>query len=1366
MAPKRKQVAITCPDDSSPGMKASQDKPGPSGAKTGKYVRLDQRQHVLLRPNTYVGSTKSEAVMAWMFDESTHKMVYREIHYVPGLLQIFDEILVNAIDHSVRLKEEKQAMLRRKRERKEAEDVDDKSAIRTVQTMKNIYVVIDRERGRIEIMNDGEGIDVDVHVEDDGKKITYIPELIFGNMLTSANYDDDQMVSDDDSVDAPSPDGDEKERDTKLQADGKKKRKKRRVIGGQNGVGAKACNILSRVFEVETVDRHRKLRYKQIFRDNMADVEPPTIEKVPAKTTPYTKISFLPDYSRFGMDHLTSDMYDVFVKRVLDATAVSDQEVAVHLNGVKVECKSFENYIDLYLGPLGNHQQQKEGESEGEISSSVEESSTDNFRVYEKLNDWWEIAAACSDGNGMQQVSFVNGLWTIKGGSHVNYICSQIVRKLTEMIASKRGNKDIVGNLKPQFIRDNLFLFVKCTVPNPEFDSQTKDELKTPPSAFDAPGGKVEISRPFLEKLYKTAIVQRVMSMNEALMDKTIKKTDGKKQGTIYGITKLEDANWAGGPKSHMCTLILTEGDSAKTMAMGGLDQEARDRFGVFPLRGKVMNVCNKMAQQVMANVEIQHLKTILGLETGRKYDQEGGLASLRYGRIMIMTDQDADGSHIKGLLFNLFHQMWPSLLRVEGFFTSLLTPIVKATKRTPGRGEGVTLSFYSMADYHDWMTKNDNGKGYDIKYYKGLGTSTRAEAKQYFKDLKTSEYFWTGKDSDDAIGLAFDKSRADDRKNWLMTYDKTNGLDFGVPRVSYPEFINKDLIHFSNYDVVRSIPSVCDGLKPSQRKIVFASFKRNLVHQIKVAQLAGYVSEKAAYHHGEDSLNSTIVGLAQDFVGSNNINLLQPVGQFGSRTCGGKDSSAARYIFTCFNPLTPMLFMREDEGVLRYLDDDGYPVEPEAYAPILPVVLINGVTGIGTGFSSDVPSYNPEDLVRTVQRCLDTEDVTSVDMSDLHPWVRGFKGSIEKMNGQNEGDRYCSRGVFVRTKPNEVYILELPVGFWTSDFKEHVDMLKQTRPNLGIRAVKHNHTDISVQTVITFNNPQSLDALLEVIPECSNRPQMTLLEKELKLVATRNLSTTNMHLYNREGRIQKYASIKEIILEHHAMRLEAYGKRKVLLLEDLEAKELLLSDKIRFLEMVIDGSIVVQKKSKVELELLLAEMGFCPRFSSIDKESRAGEEEGCEDEHGNRFTSGGFDHLIKMPIFSMTVDKKSELEKQLEDVHARLSVIRATSEKDMWRHDLERFLQAYRKWVVETGVDAEQQNGIPAIAAWGGEPSHSAIATTKTASAKNSTTPKAKATKATKTAKATKATKATKAPKTTKTTKATGKMITNSSKQ
>jgi DNA topoisomerase-2 len=751
------------------------------------YQKKTDREHILDAPDTYIGSIEEDGVLGWTFSnkDDEEKMVHKEFNWIPGLYKCFDEGIVNARDHVIRMNE--------KHKNKE----------KNIIQVKNIDINIEKESGKIIIMNDGNGIDVVEHPE---YKI-WIPEMIFGHLRTSTNYNKDE----------------------------------KKIVGGKNGFGFKLVLIYSTWGRIETVDHVRKLKYIQEFKDNLSVVCPPKITKYSGK--PYTKVSWLPDYKRFGCEGLTDDMYDLLKKRSYDIAAVTDKLVKVKLNDNIIPIKSFEQYVNMYVG-----------------------SKTDTKRIYESENERWEYAVCVSPLEEFTQVSFVNGIYTSKGGKHVDYILNQIIKKLTDYIEKKKKIK-----VKPTVIKEQLMIFVNCVVENPAFDSQTKDYMNTAVSKF---GSSCKVSDKFIEKVAKLGIMEQALSLNEVKQTKEVKKSDGKKTRSVRGIPKLIDANYAGTAKSQECSLILCEGDSAKSGIVSGLSSSDRNIYGVYPLKGKLMNVRDTTAKRISENQEITELKKILGLETNKKYKTlEDIRNNLRYGKILFMTDQDLDGSHIKGLGINLFDSHWNDLVKIDGFIGFMNTPILKAKKGSK------SLSFYNEKEYEDWKKENNDGKGWTIKYYKGLGTSTGKEFKEYFANKKNVEFEYTDKGCSETLDMVFNKSRANDRKEWLENYNKESSLDTSVEKISYKDFVNMELIHFSKYDCERSIPNLVDGLKTSLRKILYSAFKRNLTSEIKVAQFGGYVSEHSGYHHGEASLMKAIVGMAQEYVGSNNINLLLPLG-------------------------------------------------------------------------------------------------------------------------------------------------------------------------------------------------------------------------------------------------------------------------------------------------------------------------------------------------------------------------------------------------------------------------------------------------------------------------------------------------------
>ena len=362
------------------------------------------------------------------------------------------------------------------------------------------------------------------------------------------------------------------------------------------------------------------------------------------------------------------------------------------------------------------------------------------------------------------QVSFVNGIYTGKGGKHVEYILNQIIRKLTAYI-SKKKKIDVKSNT----IKEQLMLFVRCDINNPTFESQTKDYMNTQITKF---GSTCDVSDKFIDKLAKMGVMDAACALTEVKEKKhSERKLMVRKRRAFVGIPKLIDANLAGTDRSSECTIILCEGDSAKAGIVSGLSKDDRNIIGVYPMRGKLFNVRGEAQKRILENKEVNDIKQIVGLESGKEYTPESAKSKLRYGKILFMTDQDLDGSHIKGLGINLFDSEWETLLSIPGFIGFMNTPILKARK---GSKE---LIFYNDGEYNAWKEANDT-KGWKVKYYKGLGTSTSKEFKEYFAHKKVVRFSSTGEGSRDAIDMVFNKKRANDRKEWLSGYDRELYLD------------------------------------------------------------------------------------------------------------------------------------------------------------------------------------------------------------------------------------------------------------------------------------------------------------------------------------------------------------------------------------------------------------------------------------------------------------------------------------------------------------------------------------------------------------------------------------------------------------
>ena len=1121
---------------------------------SNKYQQKTDKQHILDNPDTYIGAVEKIDSMQWVLNDDNSKIIEQNIELIPGLFKLFDEGIVNCRDHVVRMA---QAI---------ANGQDN------VIPVTNIDITIE-EDGTIIMLNDGNGIDVAEHPE---YKI-WIPELIFGHLRTSTNYNKDE----------------------------------KKIVGGKNGFGFKLVLIWSTYGSVETVDHVRGLKYRQEFKNNLDEICKPSITK--CKNKPYTKITFKPDYKRLGLSGLTPDTIALLRKRVYDIAAVTDKSLKVKYNSTLVPIKNFQQYIDLYIGDK-----------------------SDSPRVYEDSDNRWEYAVALTPNNEFTQVSFVNGIHTAKGGKHVEYILGQITRKLCDFIEKKKKVK-----VNQNSIKEQLILFIRCDIENPAFDSQTKDYMNTPSSKF---GSKCEVSDKFIEKVAKMGVMDAALQLTEVKENKAAKKTDGVKSKSVRGIPKLTDANWAGTEKSKDCVVIFCEGDSAKAGIISGLSSEDRNTIGVYPLKGKLLNVRGESVKKISENNEISEIKKILGLETGKKYETiEDVNKHLRYGKVLFMTDQDLDGSHIKGLGINLFQSEWSSLVEIPGFIGFMNTPILKAKK---GDAE---LNFYNDGEYEEWKEDNDT-KGWKIKYYKGLGTSTGKEFREYFENKKTVGFAMSEK-SDDTIDMVFNKKRADDRKDWLKLYDRSSFIDTSKQMITYDEFIHKELIHFSKYDCDRSIPNLMDGLKISLRKILFSAFKKNLTTEIKVAQFSGYVSEHSGYHHGEASLNAAIVGMAQNFVGSNNINLFMPNGQFGTRLQGGKDSASERYIFTQLNKITRTLFPAHDDNILTYLNDDGLMVEPVYYAPIIPMILVNGSKGIGTGFSTDIMCYNPIQIIQYLKNKLVSSEESTIDFI---PFYDGFKGQITKLSD----DKFLIKGLYEKSGVDTIRVTELPVGFWTEDFKELLEKLiepGQDKEGKKIVSVVKDYDDMSKDTNVDFTITFA-KGKLEELEQSKGDYACNGLEKLLKLYTTN--TTTNMHLFDADDKLQKYEKISDIIDAYYDVRLKLYQNRKDYMIDALEKELVLLSNKAKYIQENLEGTVDLRKKKKEQVIEMLQSKGY--DMIGDDNE---------------------FKYLTKMPMDSVTEENVEKMLKEKGNKEHELTIIKGTTINQMWSSELDNLLEQYLEY-------------------------------------------------------------------------------------
>lgn len=1009
-----------------------------------------------------------------------------------------------------------------------------------------------------------------IPVEIHAKEQMYTPELIFGHLLSGSNLNDNEA----------------------------------RLSSGRNGLGIKLLNVFSKEFSVEIYDPTRGQIYTQQWKNNMRDCHPPKIRKGTKKEA-YTLVRWLPDFEKFYCQAYDDKMIRLYMKYVVDAAMLTGLHVSI--NEKKFFFKSFGDYVRLY------HQES----SKPEMIVFDIDTHDEHYKT--------SIAITSSPNGEYKEVGFVNGVYTRDGGVHCDVVASELWKNLTA-----RFHK---GGITTKDLKPHFMIFVNAWLINPEFSSQSKTKLLSPPLAF-----KMESRH--VDRLMKWSFVEKI---HELIRDKeflSLKKTE--KKGRVFKrIEGLDPANLAGTKHARDCTLILCEGLSAKTYATCGISvgvhgKKGRNYFGIYPLRGKCLNVRNASTKSISENKEITDVIQALNLRHGVDYRDETQFSTLRYGAVLIITDADEDGHHISSLLINMFHKLFPTLLeRSPPFLRLMMTPIAKISY-SPKHVE----TFYSDYAYQVALEQLHDQK-VSVKYYKGLGTSSDEEVKETFGQKVV--YLVKDETTDTMMNQIFHKNASQERKEWLTTY---NAKVYTTPGEEYPLtlYFNQELIRFSIEDCRRSIPCLFDGFKVSQRKILYSVLKKNLSYNgksMKVAQLAGYCAEHSNYHHGEQCLYDTIIKMAQEFPGSNNIAYFARDGQFGTRSYGGRDAANARYIFTKLGPLTRLLFPAEDDHLLSYTLDDGERVEPDYYVPILPTILGNGCSaGIGTGWSCSVPCFDFLELASIVKQWLSDREKCVIEPS---PSYRGFRGTIEKIGHY----KYQSSGILKEYTPSSgrssakkrLYeITELPIHVWTNKYKEELETMIESK---------------KLRSLQNFSTPNTVHFIIE--PVDGFTPTL----ENMKLQSTITLS--NMVLFTSAFQLQKFHTLKDIFNVYAETRLDLYGTRKKYLVRQLENDIVLLKNKHRFLNEVNTQKIVVFRVPEDTLLKVLKQRGYTSFSEENDDRS-------------------GYSYLLRIPIRDFTDEKIRDLESRTKHAQERLDMLQKQTPSDMWLTEIDRFLQEYHR--------------------------------------------------------------------------------------
>ena len=971
-----------------------------------------------------------------------------------------------------------------------------------------------------------------------------------------------------------------------------------RLTGGRNGVGVSCTNIWSSLFEV-SVSSGKKCFFQR-FSCNLQVIEEPQVGPYQKKGG-HVKVTYVPDYARLGIDvgEATSYLENMLRARCEEAAFCVRSGVKVIFNS-----QTLVNCGGSFLCKLTDSEKsiQEQFGLEGDSHCIV-----------------WLAPRKTS---GVDTWGFVNGIRCCNGtlASHVR---DKLLRFLSEHIKKKHSI-----TLRAQTLRDVLSILYVARIVNPCFTSQAKSVLSTPPRNFSF---AIDFSARTFAKLQKLGLIDELVSREtNREFNASLKKTLAPKTRDVF-VEKYDAALRCRSDPSK-CTLILTEGDSAKAFVVGGLSVIGRDYYGVFPLRGVPLNVSNLSVKRILENAEMSNIFRILNT-----HPLSDGSA-MRYGKVAICSDQDSDGAHICGLLINMFMRCLPEVIANRpDFIQRIVTPLIKAS---PKRSGGAELCFHSIQQFNAWKLTN-NHKDWEYKYYKGLGTSSSKEARQIFQHLSTHTVDLIA--DDDASGTLckfYDESHVAERKRLLtVDYSPSLTVDYSCSSCTITDFMLREHLHFSHYSTFRALPSAIDGLTPSRRKVLYYFLTSARSGEIKVAQASAGVAQKTLYLHGENSLVDTIVSLAQDHVGTNNIALLEPIGQFGSRNDKPSVHAAARYIFTKLDPITSALFPSTDSPVLTYREEEGQKVEPIHFVPVLPLLLINGAQGIGTGFSTSVPSYHVQSLCACVRAY-----ISKTEMPNIAPFFRSFEGSVTCTD-----KAVISSGVLTRVDPCTWLISELPVGKWTEPFLTELKAYAEgTRVCKGVR----------VQSIINVSTEHRVNIEI-ILSESSIDATAEEVSRALRLTTT--IATNNMHAFDGDYTLKLYPSTHSIFLDYAEERMKLYAQRRLYQLGEMETKQSRLSARRVFIDLVISGELSLNGVSRAALVAKL-ESHDLPRFpASTDAE--------------------GYDYLLHLSVISFTSEKVKTLNDECDQLRVAIDALKAMDASEMWLRDLQEFEEAYAKY-------------------------------------------------------------------------------------